>query len=314
MNLLIKEFKKNLNGKMICFLVSMFFICQLTSICYVKLDYSNSNLKESIILEYQKELSGQLNDKKTEYLENEERFINETIAKRLDMEDQYLKGELSRAEYNTYLDDYNSCKDRQMEFQYIYKKWHSVKDKDIPWIVYDVYWEKLFNQRIVVLLQIICFIFLACNVMILETKNGFYPILFSTPFGRGTVLKCKILYATISSAIFSLLFSICNFCLYNNAYVLPQKNACVYNISLFSNVVSSLTLVQYYWFNEAIRIILATLLCTVIVLVCYYWKHSSAVFMSLCTAAILSEIAYMIFKFQYGLPMSEIFQANWILR
>lgn len=58
----------------------MFFICQCTSICYVKLDFTNNNLNENIILEYQTKLSGQLNTDKIEYLENEKLFITQTIV------------------------------------------------------------------------------------------------------------------------------------------------------------------------------------------------------------------------------------------
>ena len=291
----------------------MFFICQCISICYVKLDFTNNNLNENIILEYQTKLSGQLNTDEIEYLENEKQFITQTIAIQPEMQEQYLKDELSRDEYNTHMDDYNSYRRREREFQYIYEKWQSVKEQEEPWVVYDYYWQKLLDQKNVVLFQIIAIIFLACNVMLIEIKNGFYPILNSTPFGRWKVLKCKVLYATISSSIFSLMFSLCNFYVYNKAYVLPQKGAPLYNISLFSNVDSSLTLAQYFWLNAVVRMLLISLLCVTIVLVCYYWKRSSALFMSLCTVTIVSEMAYMIFRFQYGLPVSEIFQANWIL-
>jgi hypothetical protein len=58
----------------------MFFICQCISICYVKLDFTNNNLNENIILEYQTKLSGQLNTDEIEYLENEKQFIAQTIA------------------------------------------------------------------------------------------------------------------------------------------------------------------------------------------------------------------------------------------
>lgn len=313
MELLIKEFRKNLNGKMIFFLIAMFFVCLCISICYVKLDFTIDNLKESVILEYQAKLSGPLNAEKIEYLMDEEEFIIQTFNLYPEMHEKFLKGELERDEYNTFMDDYNSCMTREREFQYIYEKWQLVKEKEEPWIVYDYYWEKLFNQKNVVLFQLIAVIFLACAVMLVEMRNGFYPILNSTPFGRWNVLRCKMIYAVVSSSAFSLMFSFCNLYIYDKVYVLPQKGAPVYNISLFSNVSASLTLLQYFWLNAAVRILLISLLCVLVVLVCYYWKRPSALFMLLCAIIVVSEISYMIFNFQYGLPVSEIFQANWIL-
>ena len=105
-----------------------------------------------------------------------------------------------------------------------------------------------------------------------------------------------MIYAVVSSSAFSLMFHSVIY-IFMTKYTCCRKGAPVYNISLFSNVFASLTLLQYFWLNAAVRILLISLLCVLVVLVCYYWKRPSALFMLLCAIIVVSEISYMIFNF-----------------
>lgn len=109
------------------------------------------------------------------------------------------------------------------------------------------------------LIEVICLLLLSCNVTVVEYTNQFYPVLYATENGRKKVFHCKILYSAIAGVSVNLLFSICNYILYKNLYVLPGKNSPAACIETFIKTEFSISLIHIYWLAAFYRRLLGQL-------------------------------------------------------
>ena len=93
-------------------------------------------------------LAGEMTDEKREYIADERQMINETIARREKVQQEYIDKTITYREYEEYLKKYNYAYSRNELFADIeshaaYIDRLAAEGKD-AWFVYDTGWKKLF--------------------------------------------------------------------------------------------------------------------------------------------------------------------------
>ena len=227
------------------------------------------------------------------------------------MEDKYIRGDISHDEYEDFLTDYNQCNSNLRGFEYIYSKWEAVqpKKKEAHWIVYDQYWEKLFQHNIGMLIEIFCLLLISYNIFSIEKNHSFWPILQSTYKGRRIVIGYKLAYGAIFGGGIGAGFALENFLLYDFLFALPQKGA---PISSITESQSGLTILQSYIIISLLQILFAIIFCIFNIFMSCLLKREIQVIAGIIMVIVLCEGINMLDSSNKFSSVAEIMQGSWL--
>ncbi len=251
MSLFISELYKLIISSKLFLVIAILFLVKL-SIVYIDF-HSTKSFADEIYNYYTNELSGPIDEEKRTYISNERKYILETLNNYASMSDAYANGEISLDDYRAYLSDYNYAfshdeifKQIESHVSYIDKMANEGKE---AWFVYDTGWKKLltrgFDWSLYALVLILCSNVFAAEYNTRTSSEGFHQILRTTKHGRKKTFYQKVRTVVTLSLIFSFIWTVIDYIAVLMAYKLPQINAPIWSIEIFSDIEYNINIWQF---------------------------------------------------------------------
>lgn len=268
-------------------------------------------------MEYMSNLSGEITDEKLQYIEDEQKYINEVISKHSGVVSAYQNGELSGEEYSKHMSQYNYAKYCEYACERPCERRDYLLSVKNSFDNVNFVYEKGIMMYIESPVDVIAFllaIFLFCKIFAMEYDCGFYRILRVSKYGRRKIFIIKLITAAIISAIVYSVFTLIDVIFlnifYDTSYIhagiisIPNVTKVEINISIMNYVILS-KLIGYvgYMISSFIIIAISILLS----------KQISAIIISgillfIPTAAVYYGIEFMrIFSLTEFCSSSDIF-------
>ncbi|MBR4205732.1 MAG: hypothetical protein IKQ92_09670 [Clostridia bacterium] len=248
---------------------------------------------DAVYREYMTFLEGELTPEKSEWIAGERARLSGILAEKTRMEEAFLNGELSYAQYRDYLSEYSSAEARSDLFTVIEEHERYLAARGSGWFVYDTGWRRLFSGDADLFLYTAVLLLLtgsfAGEYVSRSSSGGFAQILRATKLGRRETFRAKLVSAGVISLILALLSCVIDFVVIAKNYALPSPTAPLESLELFGAYRGSLTVTGYAALFIGLRLLgalfMAMLVCALSELLSRYLPVlGSAVALTLCPA------------------------------
>lgn len=264
-------------------LISSRFLLIVLALLCVKIYFfsdtykAKSSFSDAIYKEYMTTLEGELTEKKSQYIDKERAFINDTLAKTDSMRAAYINGEITFEEYREFLNDYYyaTSRDECLKIIETHKKHLIRAEKETgvrPWFLYDTGWKKMMNTGAdIYLFAAILLLFagsFANEYNSRSSSGSFVQILRTTKKGKLRTFRAKLLSVFIITLIMSIAYNALEYFIILKNYDTPALSAPILSIGQFGEVnagfAAEMTVLQYLIFMYSLRILAALLLAFVV--------------------------------------------------
>ncbi len=226
---------------------------------------------DGVYREYMTALAGEMTDRKRQYIADERQMINETIARRDEVQQKYIDKSITYEEYENYLKDYNYAYSRTELFSEIeshasYIDRLAAEGRE-AWFVYDTGWKKLFltpfDWTLFAALLILFSGSFASEYDSRISSGGFAQILRVSKKGRKHTFAAKIGTALLISSVMSALWNIPDLCFISKAYKLPLAEAPIMSLELFGESGLEMSIAGYIILFYVVRLSAAVMLALI---------------------------------------------------
>lgn len=205
----------------------------------------------SYYLEYMETLRGELTPEKEQFLRDERERITPVLEIQAEMEEKYLNGQLSKEEYEQYIDRLTYAQMHQQDFERIYGEYEYIlscreASPPVPAEFVDrYYWDYLFSLDSVDFVLIALLVFFIPRIIQRETASNMLPIIDSSLNGRMKTIRAKMLLAVCVSVLAALLLNGAELLVYACRFGLDHPAAPLQSLPLFESCLLPLSLGQY---------------------------------------------------------------------
>ena len=260
-------------------LISSRYIAILFALLAVKclISYSSyqpsRSFADAVYREYMTALAGEMTDEKRQYIADERKMINETIARREEVQQKYIDKSITYEDYEKYLKEYNYAYSRtelfsEIESHAAYIDRLAAEGKE-AWFVYDTGWKTLFltpfDWTLFAALLILFSGLFASEYDSRISSGGFAQILRVSKKGREKTFAAKMIIVPVISFLLSAIWNISDFVFIIRAYKLPLAEAPVMSLEIFggSGLDFSITgyIILFYALRLSAAVMLALILC-----------------------------------------------------
>jgi hypothetical protein len=219
---------------------------------------------DAVYKEYMTTLSGELTDKKRDFIITERTNINDILAKKDEMFEKYLTEKINFVEYREYINEYNYAYSRNELFARIENHTRYIEkvkiEKNVDgWFVYDTGWKKLFHNEFDIILYVLVLLLFAGifadEYTSKSSSGGFAQILRTSKNGRKRTFALKLSSSVIITIVSIVIFNLIEIILIFNNYSLPALNAPLLSMQSFADINGNITLAQYFVLYMLIKII-----------------------------------------------------------
>lgn len=224
-------------------------------IAYTQYEYRNPNtVSDRVYHEHMTELEGPLTEQKLLYIQEKRNEIDQTLAESDRMQQDFIAGKITQAQYAAYLEQLESAKSEDAHWAIVEQKRDRLLSLSAEgaegWFVYDTGWLKLHNSRADLLLLLAIALF-ASHAFSMEYRrsgpsDGFASILRATPKGRSKTYFAKLASVLCVSVGLCILFSLIDLLSVATQYALPAANEPLASLSDFEKAAAACTIGSYY--------------------------------------------------------------------
>ena len=221
-------------------------------IAYAQYAYRNPNtVSDRVYYKHMTELEGPLTEQKLLYIQEKRNEIDQTLAKSDQMQEDFIAGKITQAQYAAYLEQLESVKSEDAHWAIVEQKRDRLLSlSEQGWLVYDTGWLKLHNSRADLLLLLAIALF-ASHAFSMEYRrsgpsDGFASILRATPKGRSKTYFAKLAAVLCVSVGLCVLFSLIDLLSVATQYALPAANAPLASLPGFESIAATCTIGGYY--------------------------------------------------------------------
>lgn len=242
------EIKKNIHIFTIVFLL----FSVLLELVSVRMDLAGidmDNRDEKYYLEYIEKWQGTLTESKEDEILYEKDYIDLILSQEEDKKNAYLRDEITKEAYDSYIEELTYCRQRVGAFQRLYADYQYVKDEmernkenAVPEIFYKEYWKKLLSPNGYDYFAMIFFVFFSISMAFVEKDNLMKLILYSSERGRYHVLKSKLQACAIVVGILSIVISLIKSAAYFNIGYFPNSSASIVSLESYSGSIFHISL------------------------------------------------------------------------
>lgn len=246
---------------------------------------------ESIYLSYLENVHGEYTDAAGEFIEEENRFLTESMANFDWAEQAYRQGSISEEKFSEIQQNYyyslfhwNAFQKLKAQHEYILTE-KSEKGSD-AWFIFTRGWNLFFTNG-VSYPMLIFILLLTCGAFAGEYRGfnragSFAAILRTSRNGRKQTFFAKFLSVTIFSIMGSMLFTAADLCMFIRYFGLKDLDAPLVSVETFRNMESSLTIGQYLPLY-VITVVLYSLLFACTICCISEFTHNSVAALSVST-------------------------------
>ncbi|MBR1392341.1 MAG: ABC transporter permease subunit [Ruminococcus sp.] len=214
--------------------------------------YNEHPYSPEVYRQYTEEYCGELTEEKLRRLNERLAEIEELLGQYEEMQDRYVRGELTLEEYSDYTERHGKAAAEYSTVEYLCRKWEALNacstfDRKI---FYDTDWSDLFGSNgfdFVMLLAMLC---IAVPAFDSEYSSGSFSQLLTSKRGRGQLAAAKVAAVVVSVFILSVMMSGVRLGVFAYRTGLAYSKMPVGNI-LLTDGFGSTTLMGYY-INDAL--------------------------------------------------------------
>lgn len=215
--------------------------------------------------EYMVQLQGELTKEKEQFLENENRFIEETLAKENEKKEQYRNNEISFEAFQEYLDDYNYASSHEVPIQKVTERYEAIlRAKEATGVsaqfVYNTDWDHYLDMEICTFFQMLSVLALAVGYFFKDFSSGMAHMMRTYEKGRTHLLNIRLAATLLTCAVTSLLFSAVYYLIFTSVLFMPASIAPVQSLPGFEQFPFGLSVGGFLWFAIAFRTLALCLL------------------------------------------------------
>lgn len=224
---------------------------------------------DGVYMTYMETLEGVPTEEKLQYLEEEVASIYETEDKYADMRTAYYGGVISKEEYAEFLAHYEYAEAHRDVAVYLLSHAEYLKEQQatkgiVAEYLYDADWKTLFMAEENILL-IVLIIYLSSGVLADEYRQrensaAIISLVRSAKRGRAVLFRYKVIVALVIGFASALLFCVADLYYMMRYMSLPNANAPLVSLELFSRTTVSVTIGAYTMIRFALRIFSSVLL------------------------------------------------------
>ncbi len=239
--MLVKYETKKLLTFSILLLIILAFIIQLTTVRSSATSIDTRLQSEQYYMEYLKQFEGKLTNDKEEKICELKEFFDDTLSNAEVKKQAYINNEITKEEYDLFLEDLTYCRQRNESFNRLYDDYTYIKTAMLeypsgpePEFLYKGYWEKLFSPYSFNFVLGLLIMILVVKLVISEYSSEMIPLLHSSMKGRIDTLYAKLFSGGILISVLSLLFALTELLIYYNISYLPNKDASIQSLEYFT--------------------------------------------------------------------------------
>lgn len=226
---------------------------------------SKNSYSLTVYREYTDRLSGPQTDEKRKFIEDEYNRINTVVESYGDKRAAYLRGEMGREAYNSFLKEYNYARERveivkalRAHSEYL----DELAERDITGCyLYDTDWLRIANAGTNPFL-IIILILIVSGVFADEYKYGsLINIIRTTKKGRKPLFVTKIIFSAIMALFFSSAISAVDCIMIFKNLNLPDASFPLASLEIFGSSEAGVSIAEYFAIAFAVRLLLLEAVC-----------------------------------------------------
>lgn len=256
------EIKKNFTIKINIVLILIFVLSCIVYYIILSGVKNADNIDEYIGV--YKKISGVCTAEKKNYISDLYEDIENTLALETIMQEQYLGGRISSAEYREYRDHYHYCNTINEVVAELYEASQDMEPgKD--YYVFDLYYEKIFDMKRAVIAPLVSLIILIISVVVVEKKKC-SALLIATPKGMKAVINSKLKLLALFSFIVNMIYVGTEYALAYLVHPFEQLSAPVNSIESLSMLPGGLTIGGFLVVSVLIRLVVLEIVAMIGVL------------------------------------------------
>lgn len=225
--------------------------CVMSSDTYAWKDTSYNRL----YTQYISEIGGEYSAEKAEYIANEYALQAQIESQNEEMENNYINGNITKEEYAEYLQKYYSAKEKlsvlmELTRQSSYLERLYAEKGILGSYIFSDGFEKYMDQDADWLLLVFICVF-CCNIFIVEfgktsSKGTVISLIQSTPRGRISLYKAKLLLIGATVTVTYWAFFIIDYINLSSNWVLPKSTDLLISLRSLKQAPNSLTFGEYF--------------------------------------------------------------------
>lgn len=289
------------------------FILIIVAICIKIIIYSfpnasgyvNQNMEnyKSDFMEYMSVLSGELNDEKSKYIADEQKYYSELNDKNSKIFDEYSNGIVTESDFINFANEYNSAQERKNAFNIVQEQYNNALKNDRSYFMYYNGWAFLFGTSSPDWILIILVAMLSAIALSTEQSSGMAELLDTTRNGKARLYSSKIFAVLVISAAVSLVFTSVEIIYAHLRYGLSNCDFPLESITEFQNSELRFSLFEgavFLWLN---RVFGCILLAAIVFCICKITRNSmNALFVGI-GSVFLPILLYKSDPIQYRIPL-----------
>ena len=257
------EIKKNFTIKINIVLVLIFILSCVVYYVILSGVKNADNIDE--YLDIYKKISGVCTTEKKNYISGLYEDIENTLALETVMQEQYLSGKISSAEYREYRDHYHYCNTINEVVSGLYEDSKDMEPgKD--YYVFDLYYEKVFDMKRALIAPLVSVIILIISVVAVEKKKC-SVLLIATPKGMKAVINSKLKLLALFSFVTTVIYVGTEYVLAYLVHPFEQLSVPVNSIESLSMLPDGLTIGGFLVVFFLIRLVVLEIVAMIGVLV-----------------------------------------------
>lgn len=236
-------------------MIAVLLLLGAGKIAYAQYEYRNPRtVSDRVYCEHMTALEGPLTEQKLQHIQKTRDEIDRTLAASDRMQEDFIAGKITQAEYAAYLNQLEYAKSEHAHWAVVEQmrdRLLSLSDQGTNgWFVYDTGWQKLLDSKADLLLLLAVAVF-ASAAFSMEYRrsgpsDGFASILRATPRGRRNTYFAKLAAVLCVSVCICILFSLTDLLSVASQYALPAANAPLSSLPGFESIAFSCTIGGYY--------------------------------------------------------------------
>ena len=197
-------------------------------------------------------VGGEITEEKAEQIENLKGKMDEIMGAEGTVEQKYREGKLTIDEYMKYRDEFHYMKNRSDAIDNIYERYQTNR-KQGGWMIFDRYYEKLFQPERDQWGLILSAFLLMCLLVTCETPE-LSCVICVTKKGKRGVRQEKLRAMAVFSVIFTLLYAVEECAVIFVFSRFPYMEAPVQSVSCLADVTIPVNIGQWYFITLLLRV------------------------------------------------------------
>ena len=310
-----EAFKIFVTNKVIIVLI-LFVVFQIYCLNHIN---KNISFNENIYKNYMTSLEGELTVDKEKFIQAEEEKYEQAQISITNIDKKVMNGEITQEEAERYKEPYNQILSTQEVFLKVYNQYQYIKNNPKAEFVYDTGYKDLLRVNknsflesdiYIIMVSIMCF----TGIFIMEYRTGMIKILNTTPKGKKYTAKNKIKVCLLASLIIFAISIVPEIIKIGEIYGFSNITASITSMSEFSNLPTTISILEYIVIMYMIRFIVFDSIILFILWISFKLKNTTYTILATSSILLIPIILTQLkFEFANVISVSQMLNVSKIL-